>query len=142
MSRTSKVTLAWGGETEMTFRLRIGELVELQEKCDAGPAFIAERLATNKWRLSDIRETIRLGLIGGGQTDTQALNLVKRYVDDLDRNPLQLNVNIAFAIVTAVLVGVEDEPLGKSAGKRKKKSSQTSPEEKSDLPQSTLAEPS
>lgn len=135
MSRLAKVDLIWGDST-YPFRLRVVQLVELQEKCDAGPGFILERLATNRWKLEDVRETIRLGLIGGGLKPAQALKLVNRYVDD---QPLQDNVNTAYAIVAAVLVGVEDEVLGKAEGETEKEeemSSLHSQEEKSVSPQS------
>lgn len=138
MSRSAKVTLDWA-DGEYLFRLRIGELVELQEKCDAGPAHILERLATNRWKVQDIRETIRLGLIGGGLKPEKVLNLIKRYVDD---RPFEENRLFAYAIVAASVVGTEDEKLGKLEGKEEKEeeSSQTSPETKSDLPNSMPAE--
>lgn len=136
MSRSAKVTLTWG-DGEHIFRLRIGELVELQEKCDAGPAFILERLATARWKVQDIRETIRLGLIGGGLTPTKSLGLVQRYVD---ARPLQENINHAYVIIAAAVVGHEDEQLGKAEGEPETNLSPTSPEEKSDLPNSTPVE--
>lgn len=140
MSRSGKITLNWG-DGEHIFRLRIGELIELQEKCDAGPAFILERLATSRWKVQDIRETIRLGLVGGGLEPIKALTLVKRYVDE---RPLQENVNHAYVIVAAAIVGAEEEPLGKLEGKPEEEaqSSLTSQEEKSDLPKSMELEPS
>lgn len=138
MSRSAKVTLSWG-DGEYVFRLRIGELVELQEKCDAGPAFILERLATQRWKVQDIRETIRLGLMGGGLTPTKALALVTRYVDS---RPLQENINHAYVILASAIVGHEDEPLGKAEGETEETGSQTSPEENSDLPNSTPVEQS
>lgn len=140
MSRTAKITLVWG-DGEHLFRLRIGELIELQEKCDAGPAFILERLATSRWKVEDVRETIRLGLIGGGLDPLKALTLVKRYVDE---RPLQENINHAYAIVASAIVGAEDEMLGKSEGKpeEEEQHSLTSQEESSGLPHSTQLEPS
>lgn len=139
MSRSGKITLSWG-DGEYIFRLRIGELIELQEKCDAGPAFILERLATNRWMVNDIRETLRLGLIGGGLKPAQALTLIKRYVDE---RPLQENIGHAYAIIGAAIVGAEDEPLGKLEGKQEEdQQSQTFPEENSGLPKSMELEPS
>jgi hypothetical protein len=143
MSRSAKITLTWG-DGEYTFRLRIAELVELQEKCDAGPAFILERLATGRWKVEDIRETIRLGLIGGaggdkGFSPSKATTLVQRYVD---ARPLQENINHAYAILAASVVGHEDEPLGKPKGETAESDSQTSPEENSGSLSSTPVEQS
>lgn len=110
MSRDAKATLTWG-DGEYVFRLPIGQLEELQEKCDAGPPLIYQRLSSQTWHVHDVRETIRLGLIGGGLKPPQALKLVKRYVDE---QPLIDNVLIARAVLHASLFGVEDEQPGKS----------------------------
>ena len=121
MSRTARAEIScWDGDH--TFQLRIGEIRLLQEKCDAGPHRIFHRLGDETWRLDDIRETLRLGLIGAGLEQQKALDLIKRHVDSV---PLLENVETARAVILAVLVGVEDEKLGKSA-----------PAETTDLPHS------
>ena len=110
MSRGGDITLTcWDGEH--TFRLRIGELRTLQEKCDAGPAFIAGRLRDGSWLVDDIRETLRLGLIGAGVKQQAALSLVIEHVDGV---PLAENVVTAHAVLMAAVYGVGDEVLGKS----------------------------
>jgi hypothetical protein len=109
-SRKAKVDLTWA-DGEYTFRLPIARLEELQEKCNAGPATIFQRICSGAWYVNDIRETIRLGLIGGGMPATKALSMVQRYVDD---QPLGENVPVAQAILLAVIVGVPDEPVGKA----------------------------
>lgn len=110
MTRTAKISFDWADAT-YTFRLGIKELLELQEKCDAGPAFILGRLNDGSWRINDIYETIRLGLKGGGLEPVKALGLMDRYVKD---RPWLENIIPAQAILSAALVGVEDEPLGKA----------------------------
>ena len=121
MSRTARAEIScWDGEH--MFQLRIGEIRLLQEKCDAGPQHIFNRLGDQTWRLDDVRETLRLGLIGAGLEQQKALDLIKRHVDSV---PLLDNVETARAVILAVLVGVEDEKLGKSA-----------PAETTDLPRS------
>ena len=121
MSGTARAEIScWDGDH--TFQLRIGEIRLLQEKCDAGPHHIFNRLGDETWRLDDIRETLRLGLIGAGLEQQKALDLIKRHVDSV---PLLENVETARAVILAVLVGVEDEKLGKSA-----------PAETTDLPHS------
>jgi hypothetical protein len=108
VSRDGAVTIAWG-DGEYRFRLAIGEIRELQEKCDAGPQEILRRLTVGTWRLNDMRETIRIGLIGGGMKPAEALGKIARYVDEF---PLFDNILPARAILVAALVGVEEEPLG------------------------------
>lgn len=49
------------------FALFAGQIRELEEKADAGPMEIYRRLLTGSWRMVDVVETIRLGLVGGGR---------------------------------------------------------------------------
>lgn len=108
MSGSGRITFEWA-DGEHTFRLAIGQLRELQDKCSAGPMEILDRLAGRTWRVDDVRETIRLGLMGGGKGASEALTFVKRYVDDA---PLTDNVHVAQAILLAALIGVSDDPVG------------------------------
>lgn len=109
MSSDASITLAWA-DGDYRFRLPIGQLRELQEKCDAGPMVILDRLRVGKWLVDDIRESIRLGLIGGGMKPLDALVLVKRYVDE---RPLAENVVHATAVLLAAVMGVPGDPVGK-----------------------------
>ena len=99
------------GDGEHRFRLAIGELRELEEKRDAGSPLILRRLMSNEYRVDDVYEVIRLGLIGGGMAATDALKLVKRYVSD--RPAWHENSMLASAVLGAALMGVEDEEPGK-----------------------------
>lgn len=118
MSRHGEITLAWG-DGEHLFRLGYGELRQLQEACDAGPAFVAQRLIGNSWRVEDVRETLRLGLIGGGMTQGEALDKVRRFVEAA---PYRENCIYAYAVINAALAGVTDEKIvGKAVGARKTK---------------------
>lgn len=142
----------FGGETRK-FRIDIGGLRELQEKCDAGPATILTRLASfqpqvagkdrpnpddyvdgiesaqyssdlttysllrsigGDWRVNDVREPIRLGLIGAGMTPTDAMILVSRYIDQLHKYPLADNVPLAAEIVMHAIMSEPDDPAGKA----------------------------
>lgn len=106
MSTDGSIVISWPDD-ERKFRLGIGELRELQDKCDAGPAEIYKAIAEQKWRFDHIRETIRLGLIGGGTaTPQQALAIVGRYVVP---GSLVRCAVIAQTILVAALVGDMDE---------------------------------
>lgn len=104
------IDLVWG-DGEHKFALPIGQLRELQDKCGAGPARVLGRLSGNDWLIDDIRETIRLGLIGGGKTPTEAYTLVKRYIDDRDGGLLEARQH-AQVILMKALVGDPSDPVG------------------------------
>lgn len=113
MSRAAEVSLKWADGTYL-FRLRIGQLRELQEKCDAGPLALLRRFEQESYRIDDLRETIRLGLIGGGLPPLEAMKLVERYVDD---RPLAENSGHARIVLMAAVIGMPDQE--KSPGKRR-----------------------
>lgn len=109
------IRMQWGDGSHK-FRLAIKELEELQEKCNAGPQEIANRLRFGTWRIADVRETIRLGLIGGGKSWQEALTLTVRYIDN---RPWAESSVHAFAILAAGLYGKpEDQPEGKATADR------------------------
>lgn len=110
MSGDASVTLAWFGG-EHTFRLAIGQLRMLQEKCGIGPLAIHDRLMQRGWMIDDVREVIRLGLIGGGMPPAEAEKLLK---SGFDEQPLTHGVPVAKAILMAALVGVPGDPVGKT----------------------------
>lgn len=81
-------------------------------------AYSILRAIGGDWRVEDVRETIRLGLIGAGASSTDAFVTVSRYVDQIDRFALVDNVGIAAAILHHALTAPEGEPAGKPpAGK-------------------------
>lgn len=135
MSRAAEVVLPFGGE-DRPFRLPIGRLRALQEKVDAGPMELLNRIATGTWRVDDLRETILQGLIGGGMTSADATRLLKSDFDDL---PLGQFTTIAQAALFAAVIGVEDEPVGEDQGETP---SSLSPDPSFASPASTAAEPS
>lgn len=112
MSRSAEVTLGFAGE-DRQFRLPIGRLRALQEKCDCGPMELLNRFAGGTWRVDDLRETIHQGLVGGGMEAREAAGLLKSDFDDL---PLQQFVPVAHAIVMAAVVGAPDEDAGERQG--------------------------
>lgn len=108
MSRDARIDLDWADGAHV-FRLAWAQLGELQDKCDAGPYMILKRLEDGSWRIEDVSNVIRLGLIGGGMPPAEALKLVRRYVEA--RPPME-NVIPAHVIMTAALLGAPDDAPG------------------------------
>jgi len=108
MSRDARIDLDWADGT-YSFRLPWAQLAALQEACDAGPYVVLQRLTSGTWRVEDISNVIRLGLIGGGMPVGEALKKVRFYVED--RPPLE-NVPIAQSVLMVALVGAPEEDLG------------------------------
>ena len=133
MSRDGRIELDWADDT-YSFRLGLGQWPELQENCDAGPYAILSRLQNGMWRVEDIWNVIRLGLVGGGMDSITALKKIRIHNDE---PPLQ-HLPHAIAILTAGLMGAPEEKVGESeaargAGRTKNRSRT----EKSALPHST-----
>ncbi|MCW0235281.1 MAG: gene transfer agent family protein [Ferrovibrio sp.] len=112
MSRDARIELDWADGT-YSFRLAWAQLAELQEKTDAGPFVVLQRLTSGTWRVEDISHTIRLGLIGGGMAPADALKKVRAYVED--RPPTESTI-FAQGILMAALYGAPEEDLGNADG--------------------------
>jgi hypothetical protein len=110
MSANGTRVIIWEGGEDTFCLAKVGLIFELEERCKAGISAIQMRIETGQWGLNDIREPIRLGLIGGGMAPDKAMLAVKRH---LDGKPLASNVLLAYEIIKAVLVGVPDDPVGK-----------------------------
>lgn len=119
--RSARLELDWGDGT-YEFRLAWGQLIELQEKCDAGPYIVLQRLQTGAWQMQDISNVIRLGLIGGGLSAIEALKKTRAYVEAFP--PLD-NLMPAQAILAAALMGAPDETVGEGDAAIPKESSST-----------------
>lgn len=110
MSRLGAVDLQFG-DGEYPFRLRMAQLIELDEKFEIGPQRMLIDYSNDDARAPWTREIIRLGLIGGGMKPSDAFAKVKNYVD---QRPLIESVMHAQVILAAAVVGLpEDEPPGK-----------------------------
>lgn len=105
MSKDGSVEMGWA-DGEYRFRLAIGHLRELEDKRGCSAIEVMDRLQARKWFVDDVREVIRLGLIGGGQTPDMARVLTKRYVDE---RPLLENCMQALIILAAALAGSPDD---------------------------------
>jgi len=107
------------GGSDRVFGRRIGEMGEVATLCGAGVGEIYQRVATLRYRLADLRETIRLGLIGGDAPPGEADMLVSRYVDG---RPIGEYMQLAADILIALHSGAReaardaDDAPGKAAG--------------------------
>lgn len=127
MSRHAAVETDWADGT-FTFRLGLDQIEELEEKRDLSLFTLARRLSPTERdaRFADIREVLRLGLIGGGMKPVEALVKVRKYIDE---RPIDENRDIAYAVVLAGLARVnaaEAEPSGEADAA--KTSESTSPQ--------------
>jgi len=111
MSRDGSCEVTFNGQPTM-FKLAWRELMKIQEACDAGPYVVLDRLVSGRWKLQDISEVIKWGLIGGGMEQGQALKLVQTEVET--RPPLE-NLVIAQKVLGAGVVGSSEEEVGKKS---------------------------
>jgi len=125
--------LTWAGG-EHTFGLKIEHLRALQDRCDAGPEWILNRLMSGQWRVDDVIQTIRLGLEGGGMAKEQARKLVKQHVEE---RPLTLSVLTAQTVLMLALFGPEGDPVGESQAGEESPIQTRFPEENGASPIST-----
>jgi len=112
MAVNGQIELTWADGTHKFNIAKIKSVLELEEKCEAGVAEIFARIRDGRWKFNDIRETLRLGLIGGGMMPDKALSLVQRYCDD---RPWAESLQPAMLILMAAMVGVIGDDVGKKA---------------------------
>lgn len=115
MNNAGSLETDWADGT-YSFRLSFNGVIELEQKCNAPFAEIVERVNAGKWAVSDVRETIRLALIGGKMEPVAALNLVRGYVDDM-ANGLAANAALANVILLGAMYGFQASPLVAAAPK-------------------------
>jgi hypothetical protein len=92
---------AFFGDGEHTFKLTKPMVEELEAKC--GPiGAISNRLFARNFAQSDLTETIRLSLIGGGTSPKRAAELIVAYVEG---RPLIETYELAAKILERTLFG-------------------------------------
>jgi tail tube GTA-gp10-like protein len=106
MSRDASIVLPFAA-SDFTFRLAIGQWQKLEEAVDCGPVILIDRLYNGQWKVNDIRETLRWGLIGGGMKPAKAAEMVRDFIED--GNPLLPNLLIAQRVAQAGWVGAPEE---------------------------------
>ncbi|WP_315759304.1 MULTISPECIES: gene transfer agent family protein [unclassified Bradyrhizobium] len=132
MSADGGICFFWGDD-EYRFRLAIGQFRELQEcinlrRLKIGAPIVGPMRLLNELRVSDawpddVRDVIRLGLVGGGMEPKDAHRLLRTYFDDVDRYPPLTHMRPAFLILTAGFTGpIEARDTTKDDADAQKKS--------------------
>lgn len=93
------------GDAERDFALTPAMIRELERITGAGIGRLMQRIVAREFHFSDLTETIRLALIGGGTAPSEAQALVNTYVAD---RPLSEVYPLALAIMERLFFG--DEP--------------------------------
>jgi hypothetical protein len=88
---------------ERAFDLRIGEIQALERACQCGIFGLLLRLGAHQAYAADIRETIRLGLVGGGETDAASTVLI---MQEIDGRPLSEHLPLAAEIIKSTIDGL------------------------------------
>lgn len=93
---------AFFGDATRTFRLSPDMIGELERKTERGIGGLCRDLFKGEFRHSEILETIRLALIGGGETPAVAASLVAVYGA---ARPLAETYPLAVAVLEAAWFG-------------------------------------
>ncbi|MCE7029535.1 gene transfer agent family protein [Jiella avicenniae] len=70
---------AFFGDAHYDFALKAPQIAELQHLCGAGIGTLCQRIFRGDFAYSDLVETIRLALIGGGLDPQRAAELIEVY---------------------------------------------------------------
>jgi hypothetical protein len=144
MSADGSIELAWADE-DRRFRIAVGEFRSLQESVNSrrilinaepiGPSALLHLLRTNNAWPDDVRDVLKLGLIGAGSTHPEVQKLLTRHFDG---KPLLEHMKTAFLVLLAALVGVPEDEPSKKKTEAEQAQNLTAP---SNSPPSTEAEP-
>lgn len=101
---------AFFGDAEHAFALTDPMIAELERLSDLGIGAIYLRLVRAQFKLADLVEIIRLGLVGGGTAPDAAMRLVDTYARN---QPLERLYPLAFDILDARWSGAPAEEVRK-----------------------------
>jgi hypothetical protein len=93
---------AFFGDAEREFRLTPELIIELERKTGAGIGGLCKRLFAGDFKHGEVLETIRLGLIGGGEKPQTAASLIAAYAANC---PLIETFPLAVAVLEAAWFG-------------------------------------
>lgn len=104
------VTDYFGGELRRFALPVFGELRQLQDTHDLGPAGFEVLLRSQAWRVEHVADVIKFGLIGGGMAEREADKLVK---STIEAGRLLRYVPLAHVIILAALGPLDPETESK-----------------------------
>lgn len=93
---------AFFGDQDRTFRLTPDMIVELERKTGRGIGGMCRDLFAGDFRHAEVLETIRLALIGGGETPQVAASLVATYAAP---RPVMEPYALAVSILETTMLG-------------------------------------
>lgn len=105
--------IVWPGG-EHSFRLGIGELRAIEQRSEAGCAVVMMRLLSSQWKIDDVVQPIRLGLVGGGMSERDAQKALESALDIA--SPYSLAVTSADIIRRFIMWETPDQPGEQRAG--------------------------
>lgn len=112
-------TIVWPGG-EHSFRLGIGELRAIEQRCDAGVVVVLMRLLGQTWKIDDVLSPLRLGLIGGGMDERAAQKVIDDALSVV--SPYGLAVTAADVLRRFIMWDGDDQPGEAEAGAAKRTS--------------------
>ena len=96
---------AFFGDRERPFTLTDDMVTELEASTGTGIGTLFQRLTAHAFKLADLAEVIRLGLIGGGTDPEEAARLVNSYARN---RPVAEVLPLATAILAARWLGADE----------------------------------
>lgn len=112
MAAVGTVRLIWSGGEDDFCAAKIGTQLAIEERCKSGIGAVYQRVCDGTWKIFDISEVIRLALIGAGMEAAAAKEKVDVHVLE-NPNGLAPSILLSMRILEAVIVGVQDDPVGK-----------------------------
>jgi hypothetical protein len=113
MTKAPKTTLPtikeFFGDAERSFALTPVLIEELERTCNAGIGAIAKRLFSGQFKHADMLQTIRLALIGAGETPQVAASLTEVYGA---HRPINEVLPLAVAILENLFFGSKGKTDG------------------------------
>lgn len=132
-TRSQTITELPIGPDLHTVKFGVGEAEFIQERHDMGPQYALNVIGAGRWTVKLLVDVVYIGLVGGGAKPETARRIADRWVA---KRPWGESAPLAQIILQAGVIGVPDEPPGKSDGEAETDPT-TFPEEKSVSPLSS-----
>lgn len=106
------------GDGSHTFALRFAQLEELEDKSKGYLVDLKNRWGEDRLKVSEVRDVIRIGLIGGGMPAADAMKLVVKHYDDVpfSENMLLVGRILFVSLYGRDLVDILKEAVENTAG--------------------------